>query len=1097
MATEPEAQPEASSRDARDLPILRRRVSASFDSVPLSKALSVLASQAGVYLVFADEAGIAQRAVTLHVSGLSLSAALFELLLDTGLDVRVRGDSTLSLEPRNQTHHVNPDTSGRVRGRVIDASTGGAIAEAVIGLAESNQTTRSSNDGSFVLRGVPVGARRLRIHRLGYQTTTVAVDVTASQEAAVEIRLTPVAAVLDQVVTTVTGDQQRFALGNSVGTIAADSIVSSTAVRTFSDVVSGRVPGVQVISAGGLTGLSPQINMRGQNSLSLSNEPLLYVDGVRVDNSVASNSATGLAQRSAPSASNSGRLDDLIPSEIESIEIVRGPSAATLYGTDAANGVILVTTKRSKGGLPKWSVFGEVGSLSVDKDRIPYNYYSWGHTPGGAVTQCLLVQVAADECVQDSVTRFSPLRVGSLTPLGTGSRQSGGANFSGGTDVRYFFAGSYENEDGYLHMPIADHTILAQQRGAAGISSAEENPNAVTKYGGRSNVSVPLGKHADLSLSVSALERDSREPSPSLLGIGTSGNGYRDSVDGWAFDTRPYNYFVQHSGENVGHVTTGATTTWHPASWLAFHGTGGIDRSINYEDDFTRYGEGVQFFLPQGFRANVETNSAVYTGDVGATATATPLRSVTSRTSIGGQYNRTTINQSVAEATQLLPATEQVQSGASQSAAENISESVVGGLYAEQELSLDERLFIVAGLRADGASAFGRSFRTVLYPKSSASWVVSREPLWPQNPVLTLLRLRGAFGQAGVQPSPTAALGLENFSPAFVNGNLVTGSSLVQLANSQLKPEMTREYEAGLDADFFRDRVHIEGTYYWKKSTDALEELPQGVSIGQPREYLNIGAVTNWGYEAAGTVRVLDSRMIEWDLTANGSVNHNELVSLGSLGPLYQLAQYSIVAGYPLFAYVDHPITGYSDRRGDHILTADEVSVDTTRYKLAGSSFPQIQLTGTTGISLVHHTFRVQAQVDYRGQFKILNFGEFARCNFDNNCVAVSDRNAPLSEQAAAVAWSTYHTVWGYYQDGTFARLREVSLTYNVPASVAVFLHAKSASFTLAGRNLFLWTRYKGIDPETSGNLGPGLSYSDYSSLPQARYLIVRANLGI
>src|SRR5262249_50267714 len=157
-------------------------------------------------------------------------------------------------------------------------------------------------------------------------------------------------------------------------------------VTNLGELIAARVPGAQVLFQNGFTGQSPRIRIRGLNSFTVGNNPLLIIDGIRAENSMQSSTSTY--------GQTTGRISDLNPEEIESLEIVKGPSAATLYGTDAANGVIVVKTKQGRVGRPQWTVYGEQGMITMPA-KFPTNYYGWGHsTTTGATAQCLLTAIA-------------------------------------------------------------------------------------------------------------------------------------------------------------------------------------------------------------------------------------------------------------------------------------------------------------------------------------------------------------------------------------------------------------------------------------------------------------------------------------------------------------------------------------------------------------------------------------------------------------------------------------------------------------------------------------------------------------------------------
>ncbi len=1096
--------PGAAPVDARNASVLRRRVSLAAVDVALTDALMVIERQAAVDIAYDPAALPANHRVSLRAEDITVVAALTELLLDTGLDVQVSAGDHITLVARPASTQVrvgvlHQQRTGGIAGRVTDVKTGQPLVAATVRVETTNARAVTGADGRYAIGGVRAGTYKVTASFLGYAPRTILVDLLVDSTAHQDFALSPTVQLLDAVVTTVTGNQQLRALGNTIGTISvADSVVGRAPVTDLSDVISARVPGVQVFENGGLTGASPEINIRGQNSAQLSNQPLLYIDGVRVDNSAAVVANSSILNFGA----TAGRFDDLSPAEIASIEIVKGPSAATLYGTDAANGVILVKTKHGAPGRRHWAMYAEQGLSTFDRNRFPDSYYPWGHTTDvtHAITQCTLQAVGAGICVQDSVTHFSPLKDPATTPIGTGTQSSYGLQLSGGADTRYFTSAAYQNEVGYLKMPTADRAILTAADGTP-LGDDQLNPNAVRKVSLRQNLVTLLGSTADLSLSAGLLSQQSRIPSSISLTYGEFGPGYRDANDGWFAGFRPGWLFAERHAEDVLHVTGGGTSTWSPLIWLTTHATTGLDFSSTYFDGLARPGQPV-FGNGLGDRLNTRTNSTLASVDVGATAAARLTTQLTARTSAGVQYNRNMILVTSAEAQQLNPGSQTLAGGAIQLNSESTTETVVAGGYAQEELSLENRLFLTGAIRADGGSAFGTGFKTATYPKLSLSWLLSDEPFWPHSSALSSLRLRAAYGASGVQPPPTAALATEQLFPAFVDGSATTADRLATTGNPTLKPEQQREFEGGADLDLAAGRIHVELTGYHKESRDALVQINPPTSLGAIQgQTINVGAVRNIGYEVVGTATIIDSRALSWNAGINASVNHNKLLTLGPGAPelLFAYGIASIVPGYPLFSNFEYPILGYSDANHDGIIETNEVTVGTSSAYV-GPSYPTSQLTATSGLSVVGDRLHFAVQVDHRDGFTLLNRIAVDQC-LSGYCRAVSVRSTSLAEQAAVASalQNPFTNLAGFYSDGSFTRLRELSATYTFPSAWSRQLRARSISVTLAGRNLALWTRYSGTDPEVSTSVGVTLSgaYTDAGGVPLAQYWVMRVNAGL
>lgn len=1076
-----------------------RHIDVELRDVPLKDALKSIAGEGGVVLFYNDRDIPARKRVTIALKDVPVSDAVREVLRGTAMTVRVT-ERGIVIERRSTGTPAKQraDTLGSISGSVVDSATGEAVVGVGVTLIGTTRGASTDANGDFRITGVTVGRHTIVARRLGYRPTSLDVVVQADSDVIVRLSMVPAPKRLDQIVTTATGEQARKEVGNLIATIEADSVMASAPVTDISQLLAGRAAGVQVYFGSGLTGASPPINIRGQNSLSLSSQPLLIVDGVRV-----ANSTTGVTTPPTYAGASSGRFDDLDPMQIESIEIVKGPSAATLYGTDAANGVIIVKTKRGQPGPPSWSAFAESGILTFDRDRFPTSYFPWGHSLTGSSTpsRCTLLAVAAGSCSQDSVTNFSPLRDVETTPIGDGDRYRVGLQLRGGTPVQYFLSATLESETGYLKMPDADRALLEAQAGR-GLTSDERHPNAASRYSVRGNFTVPIAGTLDIDFNAALSRADIRIPDPGAILFGGVSTGTRDANDGWTLGLRAGDYLIKRDREQVTHLMGGVTLRWHPRSWLSGRLTTGLDLSTDYMDRLVPAGLGFSASTLRGSRENTKVNSGLQTVDAGLSASVPLGSALTSRTSIGAQYNRRSVLSNTAAAQDMVPGAETVSGGAVPMVSESTIESVVGGAYLEQTLGWRDRLYLTGAVRVDGASSFGSGFKAAVYPKASVSWLLSEEPFWPDWPAVSSVRVRAAYGESGVQPGPVVALPAETLFPVATAAGAATGARLGALGNRSLRPERQREFEGGVDVEILDGRIGLQATYYDKRSSDALVAVALPSSLGGGSQWQNVGAVRNRGYEGVVHAHLLATQGLDWDLTLSGSINDNTVLAIApGLEAIYNTGTIlpSLVPGYPLKSYFDYPIEGVTDADGDGIIVPSEiVAGDEPRF--AGAGYPRTQVSASTTIGLFRQRLIVSGMVEHRGGYVIANIAESLRCVF-GACSGAAFQGADFAGQAANVARgaaSLHNTYWGYYEDGTFTRLRELSLTYNLSRSVAAALRVRSASITLSGRNLALWTSYSGTDPEIQSQPGAeGFPATfDRTGIPAPTYWLLRVNLG-
>src|SRR6185437_5474755 len=345
-----------------------------------------------------------------------------------------------------------------ITGRVTASGTNEPLGEGRVMLVGTSIAATTNSDGKYTLRGVPSGTVEVRVIRVGYTEQKKAVTVTAGGATTLDFAMEPAIVKLQEIVTTATGEQRRVELGNSVTTLGdVTTKVETAPISTLGDLLVAKAAGVTVLP-GSMTGTAPVVRIRGVGSLAtsgsgISNNPIYVIDGVRM-NSQNINLFTGGVQASA--------LNDIDPNEIEDIEIVKGPSAATLYGTDAANGVIVITTKKGHAGDTRWTWYGE-GSTIDDRTKYPADFASWGHVtaaaatpdlPEGSLQRCTLVTEGQGLCALDSLTSFNVLKNSSSTSLRLGNGNNFGMNASGGNDaVRFFLSGDVRNESGPVQMP--------------------------------------------------------------------------------------------------------------------------------------------------------------------------------------------------------------------------------------------------------------------------------------------------------------------------------------------------------------------------------------------------------------------------------------------------------------------------------------------------------------------------------------------------------------------------------------------------------------------------------------------------------------------
>ena len=1009
--------------------------------------------------------------------------------------------------------------TGTVRGRVVDSTGRQPIAGAAVVVVGTARGAAAGADGSYQITGVAPGTVRVRAQRIGFTPSVQPVTVAAGATATADFALAATAVQLGEVVTTATGPQRRVELGNAVATVDASKLMQTAPMSNVQDVLAARTPGVTV-TGGSQVGGGSRVRIRGNSSLNLSNDPIYVIDGVRMTSSTGSPLGTGGAQPN--------RANDINPDDIESMEIVKGPSAATLYGTDAANGVILITTKRGRAGPTQWNVWGEGGAI---RDFTDYdnNYTLAGHSPAAPGVplvqgECTLPKVAAGSCVADSVRTYSPLLDSRATPIGTGYRNKVGTSAAGGTNaVRYFVSGEREQEVGVQKLP--DFEVARFDSLGVDVPDYTERPNGQYKYSVRANINAAASPKLDLGVSSFYTHSNTNfaTESNATAGIGSQifgGRGYRDNglvsglgtpLNGYRAWTPGYTYQEQNR-QLVNRTIVGGNAVWRPLSWMQNRANVGLDYTNQTSTNLLRRGEGppLNATYRLGFKDNYRTAIRNFSFDLGSTSTWNAREALSFRTTVGAQYVNYQYDQTQAQGQQLAPGTVTSNSGAIKTANERTDISKTLGYFVEEQASINERLFLTAAVRTDQNSAFGTDFQRVYYPKFAVSWIASDEPFFPKAGWLDQLRLRSSYGSSGVQPGPNDALRFFQGVSTNYRGTDQPGVIYTSIGNPALKPERTTEYEGGFDARFLGGRASLDLTYYSKTTTDALIDAIVAPSAGAAALVKqNIGSVRNAGLEGLLTTQLVDRPSFGLDVTFNGSINDNKLVSLGSV-PAQINTTWRAQAGYPLFGFWARPITRYEDKDGNGILTynadstLNEVFVgDSSVFR--GYSSARYTTAVQPAVELFGRKLRLASLFEYKGGYKHYNNTERIRCVSRQNCNGLMNTAASLEEQAMVVATLDHpaKTLDGFFQKADFVRWREFSATLTLPEAVAARIRSRSASVNFAARNLRLWTGYRGLDPEidrtagqTSTN-GANAPPDEFQTLGLPTYFTVRLNLGL
>jgi TonB-linked SusC/RagA family outer membrane protein len=967
-----------------------------------------------------------------------------------------------------------PTQGGTLTGRVTDARTTQGVPSATIEIDGTRLGAITDEDGRYRIANVPAGSRTVVARRLGFAAMRRTLTITAGQETTADFALEASVVALDQIVVTGTaGAEQRRSIGQAVATIDASQELSKSAAPDIGTLLNARAPGVVINQPSGRLGAGPSIQVRGRSSIGLGNSPVIYIDGVRVNNNTGTGPAAVPGGLAGQNSGIAGRLNDIVPEDIESIEVIKGPAASTLYGTEASAGVIQILTKRGSGGTPQFALQVQGGSIFFRdaEGRMPTNFV---RDPSGTIVPWNAIQQEKD--------RGDPLFETGYTSLVNAS-VSGGQNA-----VRYYLSGAFESDQG-----VEPNNAL-RQLSLHGNLDVTPTPTvdiatSLNYVSLRNHLGVDVGASAMLGATVGhALAF------PNSRGFGL---GFPPEVTQELWD----NY------QSVNRFTTSSRIEHTPVAWFRHRLVGGLD----YAGDDSRALE--RFALPPwntlipnatGRIGQTLRNSTGLTLDYTGTGTFNLTPALVSATSVGGQYFRNENTSSFLGGIGFPGPGIVTVSGTGQSITPTQSEVLTTtlGAFAQQKFSWRDRLFVTAALRVDNNSAFGEDLKWVTYPKFDASWVVSEESFWPWKSVLPSFRVRGAYGESGRAPQTFSAL--RTFSPVQGPGgtNAVTPGSI---GNPDLKPERGKEIELGFETAI-SDRVSLDFTYFNKKTEDLILNQAVAPSSGfAGNRPVNLGRVDNQGIELLATVQALTSSNWDWDISASIASNRDEIKDLGGLpSVITTFGQYNRV-GHAIGTFFSKRVVA-ADRdtagRAINVLCADTAGrapVACAQAPLVAIGTPTPKLSGSVSNTLtLWKNLRLYALVDFKRGHRIWNQTELIRCQ---GLVGVplcdvnyNPRNYPVTYVAQAVGNALPQSIIDQFvQDASFAKLREVSATYTLPRRLIP--GTSGASFTLAARELHTWTDYGGIDPEVSSAGSGGITSQDQAILPPLTRIIATLNV--
>jgi len=966
----------------------------------------------------------------------------------------------------------------QITGRITNAQTEQGVQEATVAVLGTQIVAQADNEGRFTLNA-PEGVANLMVRAIGYKRQQVAVPAT---QASVDVALEPDVFKLEEIVITgqATGVENRN-LANAVATVGASELTRAP-TPTIESALQGKIPGATVQANSGAPGGGLQVNLRGVSTIIGDLEPLYVVDGIVVSDVAIPNGANAVTQ--AQSGGNPrnqdnpvNRIADINPEDIEKIEVLKGGSAAAIYGSKATNGVIFITTKRGQVGKPQFNFSQKLGFSEASNSLGSRTFTSLADAETFGSNTALIDSLftAANGRTFDHEKELFGRKPFSYET---------DASVSGGTEnTRYYISGLVKDDGG-----IATNTGYKKQ--------------AV-----RSNIDQDLGNGFQLSVNLSGTHSLSKRGLSNNDNSGTSPflvfpftPSFEDLSPTQAGDSLvasdfPRNRFVGSNplqtfqflknDEDVWRILGTSSLHWSPIksarSTLQFVGTGGGDY-FQQDNNFVSPPE-LQYEPNDGQPGTVVlSKSSNRNVNLALNATHTflpgdPDHGTQWTTSAGIQFEERRLFATQIQGRTLLAGQTSPQQAANQTVLSRLEPVRDLGIFGQEEVLLaDRRLLLTAGGRADRSSANGNPDKLFFYPKFAASYRFTH----PFGGI-DELKLRAAYGQTGNRAAFGALFSPDTSGTIGGNSGTFIGT---RAGDVNLKPERQKEIETGFDATLARGRAQLSFTFYQKNISDLLLERTLAPSSGQENQiFSSTSTLRNRGIEAALTVQPVQSKDINWVLRTTFYANKAKITKLTV--PSFQTGGFALALGTFQIEQDSSPTQIFG-------LVGTDANGNPVAGKV-GDANPDFQMSFSSDMDF--HRFTLGMLWDYKQGGDIINLTTYLY-DAGKNSKDYLEPGGGKDRQDRINAGFTD----AYVESGTYVKLREVNLSYNVPDRITSGIFGRSvrtARLSLTGRNLLRFTPYSGLDPEVS-NFGRQaiVRNIDVAPFPPSRSFFFSIDLG-
>ncbi|MFD2721818.1 SusC/RagA family TonB-linked outer membrane protein [Hymenobacter monticola] len=1020
-----------------------------------------------------------------------------------------------------------------LQGRVNDAAGQGLPGATVLLNGTTMGASTDANGGYSLTATVAPGSYTLTFSLVGYKAETRPLTLGAAETVTTDVALAEAQQKLDEVVvvgSTVTVNRRE--LGNAISTIQGSELTQSGSGGVLNS-LQGKVPGAQITQNSGDPAGSISVRLRGIHTLAGSSDPLYVIDGVIVSN--ASTNVSQLALTNDVGVANVGqnRLADLNPNDIASLNVINGAAAAAIYGSRAANGVVLITTKRGVAGAPRVSVSTSVMMNELRKS-VPVNTYGKQFGFAGLRLYTIGGISAGQITANPGTTTTNINRANVNTPLASNLVDVPRYNYFDqifrrgyGTDNSVSISGGSERTQYYLSAGYLKNE---------GIIKGTD----FTRYNLRARVDQRLTDWLKVSGGLTYSNSFSNEKA--------NGNVFYSPINSVNITNNIYDITQRDANGNLLAVEPTRVNPLSTIEDMKF--TQGVNRTIsdvqlsltpfkNFSldyiigaDAYSQVGQGYirpypyqataglpAARYPLGYASNANNVALQLNSDLNAAYEISFTEDLKLNLRAGYNYQYSQQEITATQGQNLAPFITTV-SGASSTTVTSTYDTdrfSLSGYYGQATVSFRNLAFLTGALRRDQATKFSPSQTNQVYPKISASLVVSDLAFW-QNAAyanaFNTLKLRASYGEAGnlaILPTYTR---FYPFNPVgYLGKNTLTPST--QLATPDVRPERNAELEFGADLGFLKDRIGLGITVYNQQIKDLLLRRNLAPSAGGSAIFNNVGTMENRGVELQLTVVPVKTENFTWDVTALYNRNRNKVLDLPGSNGSTQTISVDNAAGAPVYLLAGQPAgvfygSGYArNPDGSLLLTPQGFPQDerTSGQGVGATTFtpareangqpsyaagtaianviigdPNPKWTGSLSTNLTYKKLSLHLLADAVQGNSVFNADKRTRQGVGLGDLAEQELRGTLPR---GYIFAIYNTQEFRVDDGSFVKLREAALSYTLPT---LSKYISNLTVSVVGRNLYSWDNYNGFDPETSaGGSNDLLRAIDFGNVPIPR----------